>query len=146
MKVISLNKLILIYSIFIISILSTGCSVGNGREVKSKLDYLDGRNWEKSQVTLGNAQIPTRMKRIDTIIEGGVYNNGMVPLKFTIVYLIKDNNIITETSTDHLGNFKIQGYIPNGRYIIKVDSKPYNWEKEINVDKYEIKGLELNIK
>jgi hypothetical protein len=130
---------------FIAIVFLAGCSFGSGREVKSKLEYLDGRNWEKSQFTIGNAQLPTKMKTIDTVIKGAVYKNGLAPLKFTSIYLIKDNKIIATTLTNHLGIFKLQGIIPNGNYILKVDSKPNSWEKEINIDKYELNGLELNI-
>jgi hypothetical protein len=139
------KKVGLLFFLSIIALFLAGCSGGSGREVKSKLEYLDGKNWEKSQFTLGNARIPTGMKEIDTVIEGGVYENGMMPLKFTAIYLIKDSKIISETITDHLGVFKLQGIIPSGRYIIRVDVKPNSWEDEIYVDKSEIKGLELNI-
>lgn len=135
----------LIPLIFIVTVILTGCSSTGSREVKSKLEYLDGKNWDKSQFTIGNAQIPTRMKNIETVIEGSVYINEVVPLKFTTVYLIRNGSIVTETSTNHLGVFKLQGNIPNGTYLINVDSKPNSWNREIKIEEYVIKGLELNI-
>jgi hypothetical protein len=140
-----LNKLNFMLLLFISTSLLIGCSVGSGAEVKSKLDYLNGENWEKSQFTVANAQIPTGIKKIDTVIQGGIYQKGVIPLKFSTVYLLKGNKIIAETTSNHLGIFVLKGYIPNDRYIIKVDYKSYSWKEEITVDRYEIRDLEFNI-
>lgn len=84
-----LEKTFLVFLVLSCTAFSTGCSASRGPEVRSKLDYLHGRNWEKSQFKVGGSQVPIGMK--------------------------------------------------------KIDSKLYQWEKEINVDKYEMNDLEFII-
>ncbi len=65
-------------------------------------------------------------------------SNFTIPVKFEEIILIKNEDIVLETTSDHNGNFHFLGKLANGEYKIKVKSEKYFGEKKILVDRYEI--------
>lgn len=129
---------------FLIIISSGSCTVGPDYERKSRLNYLSGEHYE-SRSRVGPVPLILEGKNVKTVIEGAITVNEYTPLRFTRLLLQKDNQTILETTTSQNGLFEFTDYLPNGNYLIKIDSPTLRWEEEIKVDKYELKNLHFNI-
>lgn len=69
------------------------------------------------------------------LLKGKIVNQSKSPVEFVVASLLKDNKVISQASTDSLGNFKIQAVKENYRLIIEQFGVEFlNKEIQLNQD------------
>lgn len=139
----------LVFIVFVFVFVSC-ISKGPGKEVKSKLGYLNGETYGGTNNIVPGAGIPVGywdVKNRTTTIKGSVVykSNGMFfPLGNQKVYLKnKDGKTIQEVLVSSGGDFTFTGKIPNGEYKVVIGGKKYSGDTVIVVNEYMIKGVRL---
>jgi hypothetical protein len=121
----------------------SGCIVrGPKTENKTPLAALNGKSYDVSEDSGGQRLLVPILTKKDraSVIEGRLeMKNGIasVPLRFVKIGLFDSGEkLVTESTTDPSGIFRLNGIVPNGSYKVKVLSEKYRGSATVDVKDY----------
>jgi hypothetical protein len=127
-------------------ILISSCSHTSKVSESSAVQALNGNNYQ-SPVSGAGGGLSLRDGYSITRISGELlYEGGAAmpePLRYQKIVLMRDQKAIARVMTDAGGAFVIAAEIPNGVYVITLDSTLYKVHQLLRVDKYKIEGLRV---
>jgi len=127
---------------FILSFCISSCVYGPETEKKSIFNYLNGKHYRQPAFAEA-VRLPVFKEQIvNTSIKGRILlSNFTIPVKFEELILVKNEDVVLETTSGYDGSFHFFGALPNGKYKIKVKSEKYFGEKKVLVDRYDISNV-----
>ena len=136
-----------------LSFLCSCVSTDSKKEPKSKLNYLNGEQYNSdSAINVGGVPVNLKFKQIekDSTISGEiVVKEGLVfaPLNHQKLILkdLKGKKLV-ETESKAGGVFMFKYAVPNGKYTIEVDSKKYQGTLSFELKSYEKRISSLLLK
>ncbi len=134
--------------LIVLSLLSLtlgACAFGPKNEKKSKLNYLNGKHYQKQGSVLG---VPfLKREGVATHISGQLQlKTSSLPLPLankTLILKNENHKEVSRTQTKSDGSFSFHETINNGVYFIESMGSNYKLNQKINIHKYKIDNLSL---
>lgn len=134
-----------------VAFLISSCAYGPKVEHKTPLDVLNGENYEASKEGPTTVVVPiVKRKERMTHIQGRLMTADVtmlsVPLRFVPIDLVSaKDEVLQQIRTENDGSFEFSAVMPNGDYLLRVESPKYFGQTKIAVNAYEIKNVLLKV-